>query len=39
VVFYDGEICLGGGVIERTWRDGEPLPARLTVELTDEVPS
>ncbi|MFT4818407.1 MAG: tRNA-specific 2-thiouridylase [Marinobacter psychrophilus] len=38
VVFYDGEICLGGGVIEHTWRDGEPLPARLTTEPTDGVP-
>ena len=26
VVFYDGENCLGGGVIEQTWRDGEPTP-------------
>jgi len=39
VVFYDGEICLGGGVIEHIWRDGEPLPARLNTELTDGVPS
>jgi len=23
VVFYDGEVCLGGGVIEQTWRDNE----------------
>ena len=28
--FYDGDVCLGGGVIEETWRDGESLPARLT---------
>lgn len=31
VVFYDGEVCLGGGVIEQTWRDGEVLPERLSV--------
>ncbi len=26
VVFYQGETCLGGGVIEATWRDGEQEP-------------
>ncbi len=26
VVFYDGEVCLGGAVIEATWRDGETIP-------------
>ena len=39
VVFYDGEICLGGGVIERTWRDGEPLPARLTSDSASGIQS
>ncbi|KXS52939.1 MAG: hypothetical protein AWU57_2682, partial [Marinobacter sp. T13-3] len=26
-------VCLGGGVIEQTWRDGEPLPARINPEM------
>ena len=28
-VFYDGEECLGGGVIEKVYRDGEDLNARI----------
>jgi tRNA-specific 2-thiouridylase len=36
VVFYDGEVCLGGGVIEQTWRDDEPLPDRLTGTRSEE---
>ncbi len=36
VVFYDGDVCLGGGVIEETWRDGEALPARATAATQQE---
>ncbi|MBS3803418.1 MAG: tRNA 2-thiouridine(34) synthase MnmA [Oleiphilaceae bacterium] len=28
VVFYQGDVCLGGGVIEQTWRDHDPVPAQ-----------
>ena len=28
VVFYDGEVCLGGAVIETTWRDDQEAPSR-----------
>ncbi|WP_166255381.1 tRNA 2-thiouridine(34) synthase MnmA [Marinobacter salicampi] len=28
LVLYSGDVCLGGGVIEKTWRDGEHEPAR-----------
>ncbi|TGN41428.1 tRNA 2-thiouridine(34) synthase MnmA [Marinobacter confluentis] len=35
VVFYDGEICLGGGVIEQTWRDGET-PAAVSTSSHEE---
>ncbi|MFL1405493.1 tRNA 2-thiouridine(34) synthase MnmA [Marinobacter sp. M1N3S26] len=27
VVFYDGEVCLGGAVIETTWRDDQQEPS------------
>ena len=27
VVFYDGEVCLGGAVIEATWRDDQQEPS------------
>jgi tRNA-specific 2-thiouridylase len=36
VVFYDGDVCLGGGVIEETWRDGEAVPARATAATQQE---
>ncbi len=36
VVFYDGDVCLGGGVIEETWRDGEAVPARATASTQQE---
>jgi tRNA-specific 2-thiouridylase len=30
VVFYDGEVCLGGGVIDSAWnRENQPIAARL----------
>ncbi|PXX90858.1 tRNA 2-thiouridine(34) synthase MnmA [Marinobacter vulgaris] len=32
VVFYHGEVCLGGGVIEQTWRDGEQEPAVMDIK-------
>jgi len=37
VVFYDGENCLGGGVITETWRDDEALPERLSPTAVQEV--
>jgi len=37
VVFYDGENCLGGGVITETWRDDEALPERLSPTAFQEV--
>ncbi|WP_339782428.1 tRNA 2-thiouridine(34) synthase MnmA [uncultured Marinobacter sp.] len=36
VVFYDGENCLGGGVITETWRDDEALPERLSLTVVQE---
>ncbi len=36
VVFYDGDVCLGGGVIEETWRDSEAVPARATAATQQE---
>lgn len=37
VVFYNGENCLGGGVITETWRDGEAVPERLSLNAVQEV--
>jgi tRNA-specific 2-thiouridylase len=30
VVFYDGEVCLGGGIIDQTFKGEAPTPTKTT---------
>ncbi|WP_404362035.1 tRNA 2-thiouridine(34) synthase MnmA [Marinobacter sp.] len=39
LVLYLDDLCLGGGVIEQTWRDGEAAPALATATETAGSPS
>ena len=36
VVFYDGEVCLGGAVIEATWRDDQQEPSAPATDANAE---